>query len=70
MNDNEKIVQIIPAPGWHAIYKQPDGREEPSRLVAWGLTQDGELVPLDVDHNGDTDDPRQVSNFARIEYRP
>jgi hypothetical protein len=64
--DHTRIVQIIPADGWVAVYKDDDA-ELRAPLVAWALRQDGEVVPLDTDPGGDVGDPREAGNFHRIE---
>ena len=48
----EKIVQIMPAPGWEVTYHldRPNRWTEP--LVGWGLRADGIIKPLRTDGAG------------------
>ncbi|MEV0889933.1 hypothetical protein [Promicromonospora sp. MEB111] len=63
---DQQIVQLIPADGWVAVYK--DGKTEMrAPLVAWGLRRDGQVVPLDTNPAGDVGDPRSTANFDRVE---
>lgn len=64
--NDEHIVQLIPADGWVAIYKDEE-TELRAPLVAWGLRRDGQVVPLDTDPEGDVGDPRETANFDRVE---
>ena len=37
-----QIRQLVPAePGWKAVFKEPDGGESQSRILAWAVTDDG-----------------------------
>ena len=65
-SDDKHIVQIIPAAGWVAVYKDDD-TELRAPLVAWALRRDGQVVPLDTGPEGDVGDPRETSNFDRVE---
>ena len=65
-SDGEHIVQLIPADGWVAVYKDDD-TELRAPLVGWALRRDGQVVPLDTDPAGDVGDPRETSNFHRVE---
>jgi hypothetical protein len=67
MKTERKIVQIIPATGWYAVY-QVEGNEERAELACWGLYDDGEVVGMDT--GGDTIGPEDcsvVSNFLRYD---
>lgn len=52
-----KIIQLIPGTGWQgfligAPLREGDrARERTYRLVAWALTDEGEIVPLGLDGN-------------------
>ncbi|MBO0844571.1 MAG: hypothetical protein J2P22_04050 [Nocardioides sp.] len=63
--DEERYIGLIPGGGWTVTYSIKDGPDT-TPLVAWGLTESGELVPLDVDCNGYAENVRNVSNFARL----
>ena len=66
---NEKIVQIIPAPDWVAIFKMDDGAELSLPLTCWALfqTEDGNsrIEGIYVDAAGDCTAARSASNFVR-----
>lgn len=64
--DDARIVQLIPADGWVAVYKDEDV-EVRAPLVAWGLRRDGQVVPLDTAPEGDVGDPRETAGFDRVE---
>lgn len=64
-SDDKRIVQIIPADGWVAVYQDTPNLRMP--LAAWGLRSDGQVVPLAAYDDGDVQDPRTVENFAGIE---
>lgn len=65
-SNDTRIVQLIPADGWVAVYKDND-TELRAPLVAWALRRDGEVIPLDTNPEGDVGDPRKTSNFHRVE---
>ncbi|MDR7381114.1 hypothetical protein [Promicromonospora iranensis] len=65
-SSDTQIVQLIPANGWVAVYKDDD-TELRAPLVAWALRRDGEVIPLDTDPEGDVGDPRKTRNFHRVE---
>lgn len=59
MNENhnpERLVQIMPAPGWKLLF---GGNDEDSAylspLMGWGLTAAGDIVTLDTDCTGWTE---------------
>jgi hypothetical protein len=44
-----RIASITAAePGWKALFVSDDGEESQSRIVAWGLADDGSVVGLVV----------------------
>ena len=46
-HENKKLVQLIPADGWMAIYRhEQTQREYKEMLACWGLRQDGEVTGL------------------------
>jgi len=63
-------IQIIPAPGWRAVFSGVDGAKDVHHpLVAWGLTEGGSVLPLAmIDPDGSATDPRDEGDFLRIEY--
>lgn len=72
-----KILQIIPAPGWYAKYREEDGSETISAmpLVCWALCEDeahgGTFVEgCDVDELGEIELAPEASNFCGYVYKP
>ncbi len=64
----DKLVQLLPSGGWVSVYE--DGVEMYSTpLVAWGLTEEGEVIPLDTGSDGDVDDSRNSMNFKGVFHR-
>ena len=65
MDDSaKKIVQIIPGDCWRAAY-DVEGEPRSFPLVAWGLTADGLVVPLEADSSGWVEEPAE-DNFLGI----
>ncbi len=47
-----RIDQLVPAePGWKAVFKEPDGGDTMSRILAWAALdgEDGDVVGIIVD---------------------
>lgn len=63
-----KIVQIIPAPkDLYVIYR--DAEEDiKSRVVCLGLTNEGEVLLMDVRSDGDIDEAMTACNFTGIHW--
>lgn len=70
MEELPKIVQMMPAPGWRALYRGTTNDERSymeAILVGWGLYDNGEIFPLTVDYvSGMVDNPANCSNFVRL----
>jgi len=64
-----KIVQLIPADGVRSIYRQDDGSEFARLVIGYALYSDGSVAPLDVDDEGEIDNPRTFENFERLEIK-
>lgn len=62
-----RIMQIMPAPGWRAIYGSLE-REYSKSPLAWGVTQGGTVIPLIVISDGSTRDARDDENFRRVQH--
>lgn len=60
---NNKIVQIIPGDGWMARF--PDRK---MRVVAFGLREDGTVVPLIASDDGNIVDASASSTFQAVFY--
>ena len=67
----EKIVQIIPADAWFAVFKMDDGSELSLPLTCWALFQDEDgssrIEGIYVDASGDCTAAKSAENFARYE---
>jgi hypothetical protein len=61
-----KIIQIIPAVGWYAVYDEdtPDEHIEP--LTFWALTNDGDVIGQTADFAAGVGEKR---NFTRYRHR-
>jgi len=62
----EKIIQIIPAPdNIYALYKDDDDPENPMeiKVVCFALTDQGDVLPMDMDNNGVVGEVQEVTNF-------
>jgi hypothetical protein len=69
-----RIVQIIPAQGWWAVYrKREDDGEFSALLVSWALvegsTGEFEVVGIDADIKGTVEIAAYANNFLRYEMR-
>ena len=69
------IKQIIPATGWFAVYQSPVDDEDITHhpLVAWGLTEGGDLVGMWTNEGYIIPTPIKVSrdqDFKRFVYDP
>jgi hypothetical protein len=66
---NEKIVQIIPADDWFAVFKMDDDAELSMPLSCWALFQseDGSsrVEGIYVDAAGDCTAAKSAANFVR-----
>ena len=65
----DKIVSIIPGDGWRVEWSPDNAPKWSQPLVGWGLTADGDVVPLDVDSTGMVEPVGSVATPARI-YHP
>lgn len=75
-----RIDQLVPAEiGWKAVFKEPDGGESLSRILAWAAYDDGAAVPELVGVVVDPGDPSRIisataasspggGSFARYRY--
>jgi hypothetical protein len=76
-----RLEHVVSAePGWRAVFKEPDGTESLSRVIAWAVVpgeEDSELVGVIVDPT----EPSQIvsvrdasspagGDFARYRYIP
>jgi hypothetical protein len=67
----EKIIQIIPADDWFAIFKIEDDAELSMPLNCWALFQDEDgssrIEGIYVDAAGDCTAAKSAANFVRYE---
>lgn len=68
--DPKQYVQLIPASGWWAHYvDELSGEEFKEALVAWALTANGDVYPLECDRSGFVDEVlTSYVGFAGIHY--
>ena len=65
--ENEKIIQIIPAPeNLFAVYEDEEGEFE-TKVVCLGLTNIGNVILMDIDYVGDVGEVG--SNIKRIKFK-
>ncbi|MGA2788305.1 MAG: hypothetical protein ABSF60_12335 [Verrucomicrobiota bacterium] len=66
---NEKIVQIIPADDWFAVFKMDDDAELSMPLNCWALFQEEDgssrIEGIYVDAAGDCTAAKSATNFVR-----
>jgi len=66
---NEKIVQIIPADDWFAVFKMDDEAELSMPLNCWALFQEEDgssrIEGIYVDAAGDCTAAKSATNFLR-----
>lgn len=62
-----KVIQIMPADGWYAVYQMSDNVLR-SKLVCWAIDDEGNLAGFDADDVGFIDDAGAAENFVRFEY--
>jgi hypothetical protein len=66
---NEKIVQIIPADDWFAVFKMDDEAELSMPLNCWALCQEEDgssrIEGIYVDAAGDCTAAKSATNFLR-----
>ena len=71
---SEKIIQIIPADGWFAVFQMDDEAELTLPLNCWALFQDEDgasrVEGLYVDAAGDCSAAKAASNFLRYKRVP
>lgn len=62
-----KMVQIMPAGGWDAIFKLQDGKLFRTPLAGWALIIEDEVSGMEgisADMDGFTDRVEQIDNFV------
>jgi len=66
---NEKIIQIIPADDWFAVFKMDDEAELSMPLTCWALFQaedcSSRIEGIYVDAAGDCTAAKSAANFIR-----
>ncbi|WP_136526306.1 DUF6253 family protein [Geomonas ferrireducens] len=62
-----RIIQIIPAAGWYAVYGEGTPAEERSPLACWALTSDGEVIGQ-VPIENCIDNAEDFNNFSRYRH--
>ncbi|TYR78441.1 hypothetical protein FZC66_19350 [Priestia megaterium] len=67
----EKIIQIIPAPkNLSAVYLDEDNPDKPilSKAICLGLTDQGEVVLMDMDETGFIDMADNAMNYKGAKW--
>ncbi|KSU86567.1 hypothetical protein AS180_17930 [Priestia veravalensis] len=67
----EKIIQIIPAPkNLYAVYQDDEHPKEPilSKIICLGLTDQGEVVLMDMDETGFIDMADNAMNYKGAKW--
>ena len=63
----EKIIQIIPAIGIYAVYKNKKNIEYKEKVDLIALDEEGSICFLQSDSVGFFDNPTEADNFLKIE---
>ncbi|MGI5469631.1 hypothetical protein [Streptomyces sp. CA-132043] len=66
---NNPVVAALPGGGWMVEYKQVSGGVETYPVVGWLILADGQMIPMDANVDGSTQDARAAGNFERL-YHP
>ena len=65
--DDKKIIQIMPAEGWRAAYFDDEQNEVfYNEIIAFGLRDDGFVVPIGWDGDESDDTIVKTSNFVGL----
>jgi len=72
--EQARIIEIIPAQGWWAVYGKAGGGDEfSSPLVCWALVEgtsgERQVVGIDTDAKGTVEIAAYANNFLRYEFR-
>jgi len=66
MKMDKKIIQIMPAPhNLRSMYKDAEGIIE-EKVICLGLTNEGEVVLMDICADGDIDEAKNACNFKGV----
>jgi len=68
---DRKIVQLLPADGWFAVYENDDGSEIKSALSCWALVRDAEgdtsVMGMDAaDYVDFAEDTKNFKNYSHV----
>ena len=65
----KKILQIIPAEGWFAIFTHDDKTRSKNPLVCWALVEDGEEIWVEGMDGGEyVEFCSNITNFSGYEH--
>jgi hypothetical protein len=70
--NDDKIIQIIPAPSnLYCVFNDNEtaGKEFESKVICLGLTNEGDIIILDLSTDGLIDDATTCYNFKEIRYK-
>lgn len=62
----EKLIQIMPGGAWVAWFLDEENNAVCRMLTAWGLSSDGNVVPLLVDQDGIVGNATDLGDFITI----
>lgn len=63
----ERVTQIIPAVGWRLAYFDTDTRQVfYNEIIAFGLTSEGDVVPIAWNETESDDSPMKAVNFVGL----
>ena len=65
---DRRIVTIIPADGWYAVYGERGSSGDKSKIACIALFDDGEIEFMDADSEGYIDRITGVSNLLCVRY--
>lgn len=65
-----KIVQIIPADGWSAVFSSATETKTSERLVCWALTEAGTVHGMVAIKGNAPELAEEVDNFIEYHYAP
>lgn len=69
---DEKVIQVMNAPNnLYAMFEDDEDLKNPmeSRILCFGLTNMGNVIPMDIDEMGLISDVNEVSNFIGTKWK-
>lgn len=69
MFNNDKIIQIIPAPEGMTAIRTIHERKYEFPIVCLGLTIDGQVLPMEMDVTGFIESIHEATGLIRVELK-